>query len=489
MAEVRDFVVIEATLQTSTAPAATFGVNMLLIDDPLIPADTRFITVTPSDFATVLANDATLLAYATSWFGQKRQSAELRFGRWLSQFSSPTWYAGAAWEQDPAVWAAQANLTIDLNLDVATAQVTAIDFSSITTIAQVVTVLQAAIDGASLVAPFAAVTVSIDVLGRLCFEAVQPAVDTDVLEVDWAPIGYDTLVDIVNEQQLGGVPVETMTAAKTAISDIDDTWYNLHLRYDTSLVITPDAENQIVDLAASIETQDKLLDVLYFNATAKSSVITTDVGNRIKDLGFKRTMVIYTENTDQNPDAAAIGAVLPADEGTTSFAFEQLVGVTESGKLAPLTNAQKGVLADKGYNFIEVVGSNIFLASAEDGDGVQRSGITAGNEEKRIMLGRDWFTARIAEAIFTDQMNFPVQTFDNDTLTQIGAHILDQAQQAVTRKILIITADRPFTLNLPDADEITAAERASKKLIVNDAFTGFINSAINSYQIIGTWKI
>lgn len=479
MAEVRDFVVVEATLLTSTAPAATFGVNMLLIDDPLIPADVRFITVTPADFDTILANDATLLAYATAWFGQKRQASELRFGRWLSQFSNPTWYAGAAWEQDPAVWAAQANLTIDLNLDVDTAQVIGIDFSSITTIEQVVTVLQAAIDGAALASPFDGVQVKIDTLGRLCFEAVQSSVDTNVLEVDWSPVGYDTLVDITNEQQFGGVATETMTNAAIAISDIDDTWYNLQVRYDTTLVITPDAEDQLVDLAAYIETRDKLLDIFYSAAGAKSSVITTDVGNRISTLGFKRTLVLYSEQTDQNPDAAAVGAVLPAEEGTTSFAFEALVGVSESGKLAPLTTTEKTTLISKGYNYIEVVGNNIFMFN----------GITAGNEEKRIMLGRDWFTARIAEAIFTDQMNFPVQTFDNDTLTTIGSHILEFAEEATDRKILIQTADRPFTLNLPDADTISAAQRANKKLEVTDAFTGFINSAINEYQIIGTWKI
>lgn len=487
MAEVRDFVVIEATLQTATAPAATFGVNMLLIDDPIIPVDQRFIDVTPSNFETTLSSNATLLAYATTWFGQKRQSSVLRFGRWLSEFSNPTYYAGAAWEQDPAVWAAQASLTLDFTIDATTAQVVGIDFSSITTLEQVASVIQTAIDGESFTSPFDDLQVSIDVLGRLCFVAVQGAVETDVLEVEWAPVGYDTLADTVNQQQLGGIATESMTQATIEISDIDDTWYNLQLRYD--ILITTDAEDQIVDLAASIETKDKLFDVLYNVATAKSSVTTTDVGNRIKELGFKRTLVIYSEHLTESPDAAATGAVLPADEGTTSFAFEALTGVTQSGNVRPLTNTEKGVLASKGYNFIETVGNTTFMASAEDATGVNRSGITAGNEEKRIMLGRDWFTARIAEAMFTDQLNLPVQTFDNDTLTRIGSHILTQAQEAAGRKILIITADRPFTINLPDAADISVAQRASHKLEVNDAFTGFINSAINTYQIIGTWKI
>jgi len=143
-----------------------------------------------------------------------------------------------------------------------------------------------------------------------------------------------------------------------------------------------------------------------------------------------------------------------------------------------LTTSERIALKAKGWNWIETVGETYLY-----------DGITFGGEEKRIMLGRDWFVSRIMEDIFTDQLNSPLNAFDNETLTKIEGFIRTRGEQAITRRILVNTPDRPFTVNLPDADDITAEERQSHKLTQYDVFKGYINSAINDYQIVGTWAI
>ncbi len=105
------------------------------------------------------------------------------------------------------------------------------------------------------------------------------------------------------------------------------------------------------------------------------------------------------------------------------------------------------------------------------------------------MLGRDWFVARIAERIFSIQLQKDLMAFDNETLAQVEESILEYAEEAIARRILVNTPDRPFTINIPDADDISQAERGTRKLTLQDAFHGWINSSINDYEIFGTWSL
>jgi hypothetical protein len=113
-------------------------------------------------------------------------------------------------------------------------------------------------------------------------------------------------------------------------------------------------------------------------------------------------------------------------------------------------------------------------------------GITAGGEEKRIMLGRDWFTFRIEEDIFGYQLNQPLAAFDNPTLTAIEGAIWYWITEGVARKLFVNTEGQPASVTLPDADDFTAAEKATHTLTVTDAFVVHLNSAINDYVLTGT---
>lgn len=364
MAEIRDFVDIQAVLQTATAPRASFGVNMLLKDTPAVTIEQRFKSVTRDNFSTELAGDAVAIAYATTYFAQSRIADKLFVGRW----------------------------------------------------------------------------------------------------------------DSANE---------TLTEAAQAIDDVTGEWYNLQIRRnDADPSVTVGVfETQALALAQWIQTQTKQLDILDRETDAHAELNTTSLGQQITALSLNRVSLFWTSKDSEHPDAAAVGAVLPADEGTTSFAFERLANVTESGSGSGLSVSERERLVTRGYQYIETVGTGSSAIT------FNYNGVTSGGEEKRIMLGRDWFIARISELIFTDQINSEVNNFDNETLAKIGQFILQIAEEAFRRKILVNTAERPFVLNIPDADDITAAQRATRELQLTEAFSGYINSAINDYQLVGTWLI
>jgi hypothetical protein len=481
MAVIQDHVDVQAILQTASAPRASFGINNFLVDDAQIPVDVRFRYTTKSSWDSDFTSGTVPYDYSNVFFAQKRVAEKLMIGRWAATATSPYWVAGAGYEKDYTVWKAVTDGSFKVVDNAGTPnedEVTAIDFSAITSIAQVASTLTTKIQ--AIVAPnitgLDTSTFEFDSLGRLVLkmstsgaaaaevhiEAISPASGTDLAVA---------FMDSANGITQAGLDAEAPEDALTAISQLDDSYYNVQIRGESIA--------QAEDLATYIEGKEKLLDLFVTDANAKNSGATTDIGYILYQLSTKRTMAIYTEHTDEYPDAAVAGAVLPGQEGTINFAYEVLSLVSDSGLTQPLTVTERSALKAKGYVWIETIGTNTYLYD----------GITIGNEEKRIMLGRDWFVARIREGIFTYQLNTPLAAFDNETLTAVEGAIWNVANQAIERRILVNTAERPFTVTLPDADDIDAAERATHKLTVLDAFQGYINSAINDYKIVGTWTL
>ena len=105
------------------------------------------------------------------------------------------------------------------------------------------------------------------------------------------------------------------------------------------------------------------------------------------------------------------------------------------------------------------------------------------------MVGRDWFLNTIASETFTYQMNEPLAAFDNETVSAITGIVQTAGEEAVRRRILVDTAERPFTVRTVDADDFTQAQRASRVMEITDFFQGYLNSSVTDYILIGTWTI
>jgi hypothetical protein len=475
MAEIVDHVDVQAILQTAQALAKGFGVQLFLVDDPQIPVDTRFRYTTKTSKNTDFEEGTHPRDYADVFFGQKRVAEELMVGRWISSETAPFFVCGPGYELDYGVWELISDGSFAVQSGVNTDVISGLDFDGITALTQILPILNAAL--ADLVAPSITgledAVFSFDSLGRLRLDmlatgATEPtiAIISDATGTDLAP-----LFDADNGSSVVGYDVETPTEAVTAISEIDNSWYNLHERGCS--------DDQQVSVGTYIESLEKLCDLVLTDVGVKNPAVTDDVGSRLQALTTRRTMCLYHEHTDQYPDAAVSGAILPAQEGTTNFAHEQLALVTDAGLTKPLTKGERNALKAKKVCWVQDVGGIVEMYD----------GITSGNEEKRIMLGRDWYVARIREAIFSDMINDPLHAFDNPTMAKVESRIREVSNEALRRKIIVDTPDRPLVINIPDADSFTAADRASRKAEIFDAFLCYINSAINDYLIVGTWTI
>lgn len=490
MANILGHVDVQAVLQTSVVPQASFGLQLFLVDDSQIPIDQRYYLTTQSAYSSDFTSGTDPYNFANVFFSQKRVASQLMIGRWVSAASSPYFASGASVETTYTVWKAvtDGSFTVQDNTTPTALEddISGCDFSAITDINGVLTVLNAKM--AALVGPnITGLDTSVwtwDILGRLVLtNSTTGASAKTITVIPTAPaVGTDLaagFMDYTNGTTQAGLDAEDPDAAAAAISAksaTGDSWYNCALERSAS-------DDQMVALAAYIESKTKLLDLVITAAGAKASGTTTDVGNRCKNLSYKRTMCIYTEQTTEWPDAATAGCVLPATEGTTNWAYEVLSGVSQSGLSAPLTSTEKTVLLSKNYNYIEAIGSNIYMYD----------GITSGDVEKRIMLGRDWFTTRIAEDLFTDLLNQPLRGFTNTTIANVVAIVKQYGNEAIDRGIGVNTVERPFEIDAPDADDFTTAQRASHEMELGSTSEPFfilhLNSAVNDYTVIGVWNI
>jgi len=465
MATVKDHIDVQVQLNTAVAPEASFGTGLFLVDDTQIPADKRWIVVTPDDYDN-LDSSSHAYKYAAAYFGQKRIPDTLIIGRLFEAASLAYWYSGADADLTIATWAAITTGSCKVGDGTGTEDFTGFDFTGVTTIAQILAVIQAKLD---LAATVTGITVIQDTFDRIQF--VGAAAQTITVIDAASGTSLSTLLDYAGSASVATVAIETAAESVQAIEAQGVGFYNINLRSSFTTA-------ELVTFAQWVETQNYLVDFVYTTVDAIGSAATTDLGYKLKALGLDRSMVIYTEKTLEYPDAADAGCVLPGKEGSISFAWEALKSVTDSGSPDPLSSTSRAVLKTKGYSWIETIESNNILYP----------GITAGNEEKRVMLGRDWYTFTIQSRIFVRQINVELNAFDNETMGALEKIIREVSEEAVERRIILDTPAYPLTITLPDADDIPQEQRDAHEFEELEAFEAKINSAINDYKIVGIWN-
>jgi hypothetical protein len=405
--------------------------------------------------------------------------------RWRSAATASSFIWGAAYEQDHLVWKAIADGEIEFVDNAGTPNVvplTGLDFSAITAKEQVKDVITTALG--ALVAPTITglenATIIYDNQDR--FYLQMPATEAGAAKatvtmraVSAAPSGTDLapLMDTANGTSLAPADAETLVQALEAITEIYPAWYLVRPEAD---VTTYSADLQAV--AQYVQTNQKVCHIVSDDLNAKNPAINTDLGSVLKGLAYNRTMVYYTEK-DEKIQAANAGRCLPVPAGKIAWSWNALIGVSHSGATNELGPTATTTLVDKGYNILESysVGNIIY------------PGLMADGEEMRIIIGRDWFVGSIQNAMAVDQVNNDLMAFDNPTIAIARKNISTYGREAIARRILVNTPDRPWTITLPDEDDFTSAERNSHKMEITEAFKGYINSAVNDWLIIGTWTI
>lgn len=487
--QISDRVDVQSILQTAVAPQQGFAKNVFIIDADEVPVDRRVVEVTKGDYADKLDSTGLPYAYANTHFSQKRTPDSLLIARWAKTATDVYDILGASWVQVLATWKAITDGEFSV-YEVATPansdDISACNFSGCTDITQVWDVINLKL--ASLSTPtitdLDSAEFSIDVFGRILLTI--PTSGSTAPTIAIGPVsggtGTDlaTLMDYTEQTPVAGLDAETITDAIDAIMAKDNTGYFITAKFDN---VKETKATEISAFCAKIEAMEKIGIVLSDDPLTKDPSDTTNIFYLMKQLGYKRTAGIYYESIASRetmfPDSAGLGAVMPAIEGTTKFCQEEIVGVGVSGYTSPLSKSESDAVNGHGGNVVELVGGVTYWFD----------GLTFGGEEIRIMLGRDWFVTRIREDIFNYTIAQPFTGYDNETLSAIAGFIRNRGEQAITRRIGVDTALRPFTVNMPDEDAFTAAERGTHVLEALEVFQLYLNSSANEYKITGLWTL
>lgn len=248
------------------------------------------------------------------------------------------------------------------------------------------------------------------------------------------------------------------------------------------------------DLAAYGESfEDRVETVLMTqDVNAYDAGANTDIGALLRAISSNRASVIFhpasvtlvdgaKDLSKQRPDAAILGRMTPTTEGAEQWDWHALVGVSDSN----LTAAQQNVLSDqgtgKGYNFIEQMKNTTFIHMFR--------GRTVTDREIRIQWGADWHDVSFETGLANYAFQNPLMAFDDETFADAESIAYQWRDEALSRRIIVNTAERPAVIKFPDPDTIDASTRASGVATLNDVYDYYLNSAIDEWKITGNWRL
>ena len=467
------FVDVQITLRTASVSLPAFDAELFLVDSDWVPIDKRILVVTKDDVEDLPTSSVERL-FATDFFAQDLKADRLILGRVALTAVPPAFVCGthvttvATWE---AVDAGSFTVT---DSDSHSVVVSAVDFTGVTTFAQVLETLNDALD--ALVAPtivgLDTATFALDALDRVVLTMPSGQDDTDpTIEVSFnASAG--TIPYLLGLRVTGagtsvpGNAIETWAEAYTAVKEFTEAFYNVAIEER----LTTDPYTDVIALAAQIELERRQATFVDCNPDAVDGASASDLQSELALLGYDQSLVLYTEHYSRYPDAAADGAFLPAEPCTRSYGHTPLVGCYPSGGLGDdydLSSTDRLALEDKGGNYIARAGGH--------------RGKTAGGVEKRMMLGKHWLESNIQAEVFALDMNQDLLAFDAFTIGAIDGILRKWLEEAKTRRLI-----NSYTINMPTVEDFSAAEKASGDMVLSEVFTAVGNFEAQTFQITGS---
>ena len=215
---------------------------------------------------------------------------------------------------------------------------------------------------------------------------------------------------------------------------------------------------------------------------------TTDIGylarsttqNRCTAISAPASVTLVGGVVDistERPDAAILGRMSTTEEGSAQWDYQALSAVSDSNYSA----AQQLALTAKGYNFVETFKNTAFTHLFR--------GRTCTDREIRIQWGADWHDVSVEQSLANYAFQNDLMAFDDDTFADVEGILYNWKAQALGRRIIVDTTERPATIQLPDPDTIDATTRASGIANFADVYQYYLNSAIDEWVLTGNWRL
>jgi hypothetical protein len=385
------------------------------------------------------------------------------------------------YETTIATWAAVSDGDLRISDGTNDDDLTSLDFSTVTSIADVCTVIQTALQ--AIVAPnitgLDTATCALDALDRIVITNSTTGAAAATIVAAQLPAGAGTdisaagFLSTATGFSQAGLDAEGLDEALAAVLLLTNEPFTFCERGGSIA--------QQVDFSTAVNAQSKLCMVVVNDTDAKDATKTTDAGYLINALGHQKTRVLYTEHTTQNPDAAECGEIMPRTEANTHFAFTPITGVSASGldadgtTVREMTSTDVTALTAKGYDYYSTP------STLTHG----MTGLASGGNEFRIMYGKLFTEAMISADVYGYMVSQNVVTFSDTDILAIQGRITYWLDEMVNRKVL----EPGYIITMPAASDFTAAIKATHIMDLDDVAVADAQIAVNKINITLTWNV
>lgn len=257
---------------------------------------------------------------------------------------------------------------------------------------------------------------------------------------------------------------ETLTLALNEAEAVDRDWY--------TVCIEPRDAASILEVAEWTEARDKLFIAVTADANVLDPNEDEDVASLLLASSFSRTGLIYSTSAASTwPDMAWVGAMLPGDPGSATWAFKRIPGVP--GEV--FRGSEVTAFTEKRVTRIETI------------QGLSRTigGFTSDpGAFIDVIWGLDWLKQRLAEDVFLQLVNSAKIPYTNAGIAIIENAVRARLQDAVERNVIADEWNDTLTVTTPKALDADPNDRANR--ILRDVrFTARLAGAIHTVIIRG----
>lgn len=349
-------------VQVNQAPAAAQFANL---NSCLVMGDSNVIDVherirsysSIAQVATDFGTTAPEYLAAVLFFGQTPQPTQLYIGRWAKAATAGLNRGGVltAAQQLPAAWTGINNGGIDFTIDGVARNLTALDFSAVTNMNAVASVINTALSthGSCVWNGQQLVVTSSTTGAASIVTAATAGAGTDISAQTKLTAG--TLTYLAN-----GIIAESAVAAVTILDNLTTNWFALTFATLNANADISDADH--LAIAAYIEAANNphMYGLTTSEAAALTSTDSTSIGYQLKQLSYNRTFYQYS-STSPYAVASLIGRMITVNfngnNTTITLMYKQEPGVTAEN----LTTSQYAALNANNYNFYTLFNNNTLI--------------------------------------------------------------------------------------------------------------------------------
>ena len=413
------------SVQTIFSPVAAgrrgFGTLLILGDSAVIGAGERMRAYTTLDaVAQDFGVNAPEYFGASLYFGQSPRPRQLLIGRWLAS-AVPAQLTGAvltAAQQTLADWTAINDGELDIEIDGTTINLTSLDFTAVTNLNGVATIVSTALNSALAGTSCVWTGSQFIVYGATAGSTGAISYATDTADSNLASQMGLTSGTAVSVED--GADAETPAQAAAMFANMSGAWYGLTFCATSSIT---DAEH--IDVAAFIEGAGKArrYGVTVQSTQAINPLSDSDLGALLKAAHYRRTTWLYSTH---NPYAIcsffgrAFAVNFSGNRTTITMMYKQMPGVIYE----QLTETQAQTLENKN--------GNVFVLYDND-TAIIQYGVNADGTYFDELHGADWLADAIQVALYNllyqSQTKIPQTDEGTAMLVNAAQRVLDQAVQ------------------------------------------------------------